>query len=225
MPRSRLFFLSMSVAAAFCGISSATVWENHLWIRSCYLPHLYNAEQSFCPERMIDRYANRYMSVARGVLPADERVLRHRRIRAGARAQEPNRHGRRREAPRRRGRPRRDHAHQRLPVGLPARHHAGIAGHRLVGRAGRVRRSGGTATVLGLPRGDGIPHLRGRRLLHRDHPARGGRRAHSEILRHLRHREVRPAHRRPPARVLPHHLPDHGHLQRHHQRGHAPVRP
>lgn len=121
MPRSRLFFLSMSIAAAFCGISSATVWENHLWIRSCYLPHLYNAEQSFCPERMIDRYANRYMSVARGVLPADERVLRHRRIRAGARAQEPNRHGRRREAPRRRGRPRRDHAHQRLPVGLPAR--------------------------------------------------------------------------------------------------------
>ena len=77
-------------AGTFCGISSATVWENHLWIRSCYLPHLYNAEQSFCPERMIDRYANRYMPVARGVLLADERVLRHRGIRAGARAQEPD---------------------------------------------------------------------------------------------------------------------------------------
>ncbi|WP_418911614.1 MFS transporter, partial [Adlercreutzia sp.] len=37
-----------------------------------------------------DRYANRYMPVARGVLLADERVLRHRGIRAGARAQEPD---------------------------------------------------------------------------------------------------------------------------------------
>lgn len=38
-------------------------------------------------------------------------------------------------------------------------------------------------------------------LLHRDHPARSGRRAHPEILRHLRHRKVR-LHTAGPLRVF-----------------------
>ncbi|MFR3452443.1 MAG: hypothetical protein ACLTSX_13685 [Collinsella sp.] len=104
---------------------------------------------------------------------------------------------------------------------LPARHHAGIT--LAIGWLGEPA----VSAVLeaprylswGFPEATVYPICVAVELLHRDHPCTWWS---SELirksLRHLRHREVRPLHRRPPARVLPHHLPDHGHLQRHHRR-------
>ncbi len=158
------------------------------------------------------------MSAAGGVLPCHERLFRSGRVCVGARAKEPSGGGGGGEAPRRRGGPGGYHPHQRLPVRLPAGHHPGIAGHRLVGRAGGVGRARGAASGGRFAGRGGGPHLRGGGLRAHHGAARHCGRADSQIIRHLLHREVRPAHGGAAAGVLQGHLSHHGGVQRHHQR-------
>ena len=99
--------------------------------------------------RTIRNYARSPQSVFGAVLLAHERVLRRGRILLGARAQVAGGNGGRRRQGglqvRQAGRRQRE----RLPVRLPAGHHAGVAGPGLVGRTGGFRAHPSGACCLG----------------------------------------------------------------------------
>ncbi|CAA9511581.1 MAG: Magnesium and cobalt efflux protein CorC, partial [uncultured Solirubrobacteraceae bacterium] len=133
-----------------------------------------------------------------------QRLLRRGRVRArphAPRADRGAREGGRQARERRPAPPRRP---QRVPVGVPARHHARLARHRLPRRAGdrRPRRAGARRRDLARP---GRRHLDRHRVRHRHRGAHHDRRAGPEDLGHRQGRARRAAGR-PPAHLV---RPDH----------------